>query len=432
MIDYQSEYQKKLRTAEEIIDMIRDDWFVSAGQFAGNPHGLLSALHTLSGKAKRVDFHCASLMQDYPFLHDEQLLEDLVYEACFFGGVERAAQPTRHATFLPGGLGLVATKILSWHQPNMFWGMSSPMDTHGNFNIGLSVAYEMEMLEAADIVVIEVNDQAPRVFGDNTVPIRDVDFVVECSHPIPKTHPSPITDVEDAIGVNVAELIEDGSCIQLGIGNIPDAVGRHLHSKRNLSVHTELITDSMALLYDEGVITNKTKSLWKNKLVGTLILGSQELYDFINDNPIVELRRGSIMNSPYVIAQNDNQISVNTALSVDLTGQVSSESFGHRQFSATGGQFETAYGAQMSKGGKSVVALRSTAKQGAVSTIVCGFPEGTVTTLGRNDVDYVVTEFGTAALRGRSVRERVAALIAIAHPKFRQELTEGAERLGIW
>jgi acyl-CoA hydrolase len=188
----------------------------------------------------------------------------------------------------------------------------------------------------------------------------------------------------------------------------------------------------MALLYDEGVITNKDKNLWKNKIVGALVLGSQELYDFINDNPIVELKRGSSINSPYVIAQNDNQCSVNTALSVDLTGAVSSESFGHLQFSATGGQFETAYGAQLSKGGKSIVALHATAKKGTVSTIVCGFPEGTATTLGRNDVDYVVTEFGIASLCGRSVRERVKALIAIAHPDFRQELTENAEKLGIW
>jgi len=430
--EYTKEYINKLRTCDEVVGMIRDGEFISAGQFAGNPHGLFSSLHKIKGRAKDVTFQCSAIFEDYPFLTDEELVGTLFCESFFYGAKERKAHTIGLMSFMPGGLSLVAAKKLNYRKPTMFWGMSSPMDAHGNFNIGLSIAYEMEMLEEADIVVIEVNEQAPRVFGDNTVAIRDVDFIVEHSHSIPTLSPSAITDVEDAIGANVASLVEDGATIQLGIGNIPDAVGLHLLGKKDLNIHTELITDSMAWLYRQGAVTNKGKRLWKNKIVGTFIMGSKELYEFVNDNPIVELKRGSTVNNPFVIALNDNQCSINTAISVDLTGAVASESIGHTQYSATGGQFETAYGAQYSKGGKSIIALRSTAKKGTVSTIVPRFEMGTVTTLGRNDVDFVVTEYGVAAMRGRAIRDRVPALINIAHPDFRDGLRAASEELKIW
>lgn len=429
---YLKDYQERLRSVEQIIDMIHDGAFISAGQFAGNPQGLLSGIHRIQSRAKNVTLQSSFLMGDYPFLAEPGMEESLLLEAWFYGAKERAAHPTGLVSLMPGGLGLLAAKKLSYQRPTMFWGMSSPMDSHGNFNLGMSVAYEMDMLEAADIVVIEVNDQAPRVFGGNTVHLRDVDFVVEHSAPMPTTSPAPIGEAEDAIGRHVASLIEDGACIQLGIGNIPDAVGNHLSDKNDLGVHTELITDSMARLWEQGVITNQRKKLWPGKMIGTLVLGSQALYDFIDDNPQVELHRGSIVNNPYFIAMNDNQVSVNTALQVDLTGAVASESIGPRQFSATGGQFETAYGAQLSRGGKSIIALHATAKNGAISTIIPTMESGTVTTLSRNDVDYVVTEFGIAPLRGRPIRERVENLISIAHPKFRSQLEHKAKELRLW
>ena len=431
-MDFKGEYGGKLRSCEEVLGMLQDGWYVCAGQFAGTPQGLFSSLHTLAGKVHDVTVQSAFVMGDYPFLHNWELGDGLLLEAFFFGATERAIHSEGRASFMPGGLGRCAAKKLAWKRPNLFWGVSSPPDRHGNFNIGLSNAYEMDMLEESDIVVIEVNEQAPRVFGDNLVPLRAVDYIVEHNAPVPKTEPGMIGDVENSIGGYAAELIDNGYSIQLGIGSIPDAVGLHLRGKKDLGVHTEVITDSMATLYKEGVVTNTRKKLWKNKIAGTLILGTQALFDFVDDNPAVELRRGSEINSPYVIAQNKGQCSVNSALSVDLTGAVSSESFGYRQFSATGGQFETAYGAQLSEGGKSIITLRSTARQDTISAIVAGFPEGTATTLSRNDVDYVVTEYGIAALRGRSIRDRVKALIAIAHPKFREALKEDAERLKIW
>lgn len=429
---YRESYAERLRSADQIMEMVHDGAFISAGQFAGNPQGLLGAVHKLKGRVRNVTLQSSFLMGDYPFLTEPGMEESLLLEAWFYGAKERAAHSGGLVSFMPGGLGLCAGKKLPYRRPTMFWGMSSPMDSHGNFNLGMSVAYEMEMMEAADIVVIEVNDKAPRVFGGNTVHVRDVDFIVEHSAPVPTTNPAPIGEVEDTIGRYVASLIDDGTCIQLGIGNIPDAVGRHLEDKNDLGVHTELITDSMARLWELGVVTNRYKKIWPGKMVGTLVLGSQSLYDFIDDNPAVELHRGSLVNSPYIIAQNDGQVSVNTALQVDLTGAVASESIGPRQFSATGGQFETAYGAQMSKGGKSIIALHATAKKGTISTIVPVMDAGTVTTLSRNDVDYVVTEFGIAPLKGRCVRERTENLIAIAHPKFRDQLRAQAKELRIW
>lgn len=423
---YSEAYRSKLRTPQEIMRMVESGDLIVAGQFAGNPQGLLSAVGSLREEVKDVTITYSSSMVSFPFLEDPALRDRVHHQAWFYGGPERKAQ---NVSFIPGGLGLVAAKTLPHRTPKMFWGMSSPMDSHGNFNLCMSIAYEMEMLEAADIVVIEVNDQAPRVFGENTVPFDRVDFIVEHSTKLPTATPAPESAVDDQIGRYVASLVEDGSSIQLGIGGIPDAVGRHLAGKRELSVHTELITDSMMRLYEAGVITNRGKRLWPGKLVGTLIFGSRELYDFVNDNPVVELKRGSVINNPFIIALNDKQVSINTALQVDLSGNVASETLGGRQYSGTGGQFETAYGAQLSKGGKSIIALRSTAKKGTVSTIVPALAAGTAVTLGRNDVDYVVTEYGIAELQDLSIKQRVEALTRIAHPAFRDGLLREAAAL---
>ncbi len=433
MANYYEEYRGKLRSPEQIVELIKDEDYISFGQFAGNPISIFQNLHKVKGRVKHFTIQCSSILGDFEFLNDEELLDVIDYDVWFFGPNERRRHEfSKSTSFMPGGLGLCASKKLSWQKPRIFCGVSGPMDAHGNFTISMSLAYEMEMLEAADIVVIEVNENCPRVLGDTVVSIKDVDYIVENSVPLATTTPADISETEDTIGAYVADLVPDGSIIQLGIGGIPDAVGKHFIDKKNLGVHTEMITDSMAYLYEKGVITNNTKKLWKNQIVGTLILGTQYLYDFVNDNPIVTMHRGSIINNPFTIAKNDGQCSINTALSVDLTGQVSSETMGHRQFSATGGQFETAYGAQFSKGGKSIIALRSTAKKGTISTIVPHFEPGTVTSLDRNNVDYIVTEYGVAALRGRTIGQRVEALINIAHPKFRDELANQAEEYKIW
>ena len=295
------------------------------------------------------------------------------------------------------------------------------------------------MMEAADITILEINPNYPFVFGDHVVHVSDVDYLIEASYPIPTIPDVPVNDKDRAIGKLIAEYVPDGACIQLGIGGIPNAVAEFLKDKNDLGIHTELITSGMADLVKTGVVTNKRKNINKGQMVATMILGNHALYEFCDRNPGVALYDGAWVNDPYVIAQNDNQISINTSLEVDLTGQCASESIGSRQFSGTGGQADTAIGAQMSKGGRSIIALYSTAmvkdkatgERHEVSKIVSQLQSGAAVSLSRNDVDLVITEYGVADLRGANINERVRSLIEIAHPKFRDELLDQALSCGI-
>ncbi len=227
-------------------------------------------------------------------------------------------------------------------------------------------------------------------------------------------------------------MIEDGSTLQLGIGGIPNAITKYLTDKNNLGIHTEMFTDGMVDLFYSGAITGSKKSIWKGKMVTTFALGTQKLYDFIDENIAVEFQQGNVTNDPSVIGQNYKMVSVNTALQVDLSGQVCSEAIGNKQYSGTGGQADTHRGAQRSEGGKGIIALRSTAKGGDLSTVVSQLPAGSKVTLGRNDIDYIVTEYGIAHLKGKSMSKRVKAMINIAHPDFRDKLREEAEELKLW
>jgi len=263
------------------------------------------------------------------------------------------------------------------------------------------------------------------------VHISQVDYVVENTCPLVELPPAPSTPEEEAIGGYIADLIEDGATIQLGIGGIPNAITRYLMNRRDLGVHTEMFTDGMVDLFEAGVITGNRKTLWKGKMVGAFALGTQKLYNFIHNNVGVEFQQGKVTNDPYIIGQNYKMVSVNTALQVDIIGQVCSQSLGVRHFSGTGGQLDTHRGAQRSPGGRGIIALRSTARNGTVSTIVPILEPGAEVTVPSQDVDTIVTEFGVAELRGRCVRDRAEALIRIAHPNFRDYLREEVERLGI-
>jgi len=432
MSKYVDEYKNKLRTGREIIDMIKDGDFISTGQAGGSPQALYKELHHIKGRAKDVTLQASLMLGNYPELDTPDMEGWLRNEAWFFGARERKRQGERlDMTFFPTHLSSSAEKKLSYTQPDMFWGVSAPMDKHGNLNVAYGIAYEMKMLEQAKTVVLEVNENAPRTFGDNTVNIRDVDFIVESKTPRPVLPSAEPTELDMRIGEYIASLVPDRATIQLGIGNIPNAAALSFIDKKDLGIHTEMITSSMADLYEAGVITNKYKGIFKGKIIGTFVFGDDALYDFIDNNPMVELKYGHIVNDPFIIAKNDNMVSINTAIGVDLFGQVSSEAMGYKQYSGIGGQFDTAFGAQRANGGKSIIALRSTAKRGEISTIVPHFAAGTIITLPRSDVDYVVTEFGIAALRGRSIVERVKALSQIAHPDFRDWLLEEAGKMGI-
>ena len=335
-------------------------------------------------------------------------------------------------SFIPNHLHLAAKQRLSYKKPNIFIVTVSPMDKHGYFSLSLSLTYEREFLEAADIVIFEVNERHPRTYGDTFVHIKDVDYLYESNRPIPELPVVEPTEKDMVIGGYISELVDDGSTIQLGIGGIPNAVAKSLINKKDLGIHTEMFTDGMVDLYEAGVITNKKKSIHIGKAVTTFALGSKRLYDFLDDNPGIEFHRGAYTNDPYVVGQNYKMVSINTSLQIDLTGQVCSEALGHVQYSGTGGQADTAIGSQMSPGGKSIIALYSTAKNDTISTIVPLLTEGAAVSLSRNDVDYVVTEYGVAPLKGREIRQRVKNLIAIAHPDFRKELEEKAEKYMLW
>ena len=425
------EFSSKQRKAADIVEMIEDDFYISAGQVAGSPRALYAELHNIKGRAKNVTLQTSIIQGDYPLINDPEMGEWLKNEGWFFGPNERKLQRENRISYMSAHLGSASARKLSYKKPDMFWGVSAPMDKHGNLNIAYGIAYEMDMLEASKIVVLEVNENAPRTFGENTIHISNVDFVVESAAPRSAIISVPPGETDMAIGEYIASLVPDKATIQLGIGNIPNAVALSLKTKKDLGVHTEMITDSMADLYEAGVITNKYKGIFHDKLVGTFVYGGDALYDFVDDNPMVELKRGRIVNDPFVIAKNKGMISINTAVQIDLLGQVSSESIGPTQYSGAGGQFDTAFGAQRAQGGKSIIALRSTAKNDTISTIVPHFAAGTIITLPRNDVDYVVTEYGIAELRGRTVAERVCALIKIAHPNFRDWLWEEAEKNGL-
>ncbi|MEJ5185291.1 MAG: acetyl-CoA hydrolase/transferase C-terminal domain-containing protein, partial [Rectinemataceae bacterium] len=339
---------------------------------------------------------------------------------------------TGTVTFVPNMLHRSASDFIYARTPNIFFGTCTPPDRHGYVSMSLGITYEKDILEAADLVIMEVNPRLPRTFGDTHLHVSEVDFFVEHEQDVPEL-PSPQPSETDLrIGAHIAELVEDGATIQLGIGGIPNAAALALREKKDLGVHTEMFVDSMMELYEMGVITNRAKSFRKGKFVATFAMGSRKLYDWLDDNVSVEFQRGRWVNDPAVVAQNSKMVSINTCLMVDLTGQVASESLGPVQYSGTGGQSDTAQGAVAGTDGrgKSIIACYSTAKNGTVSTIVPVLPEGTAVTLHRSFVDHVVTEHGIARLRGKTVRERVLELISVAHPDFRAELKEKARALG--
>jgi acyl-CoA hydrolase len=298
-------------------------------------------------------------------------------------------------------------------------------------SLGLSLVIEKPLIAAADLVVLEVNPNIPWTLGDTQIHISEVSHVVESEIPPFELPNTPADEIERTIGGYIAELIEDGATIQLGIGGIPNAITALLTDRRDLGVHTEMFTTGMIDLYEAGVITNRRKTLWPGKMVGAFALGEKKLYDFVDRNLAVEFQQGNVTNDPYVIGKNYKMVSVNTALQVDVLGQVCSQSIGPRHFSGTGGQLDTHRGAQRSEGGRGIIALRSTAKGGAISTIVPTLALGAEVTVPSQDTDTIVTEYGIAELRGRSVKDRLRALTAVTHPNFRTWLVDESERLGI-
>lgn len=298
----------------------------------------------------------------------------------------------------------------------------SPPDMHGYCSYGVEVGLTKTGAEVADLVIAEVNAQMPRALGDSMIHIDDIDIIVEVDRPIPEIHMTDANPLQQQIAQHIVELIPDGATLQTGIGAVPDAVLRLLTNHRDLGIHTELFSDGVIDLVERGVINCRAKTLHPGKIIAGFVLGTQRLYNFIHDNPICEFHPTEYVNNPYVISQNQRMVAINSALEVDLTGQVCADSMGHYFYSGVGGQLDFIRGAGRSEGGVPIIALPATAKRGEVSRIVPELKPGAGVTTGRNDVHYVVTEYGAADLFGVPVSERVKRLINIAHPDFREEL----------
>jgi acetyl-CoA hydrolase len=298
----------------------------------------------------------------------------------------------------------------------------SPPDEHGYCSYGVEVGVTKSAAESAKLVIAEVNPQMPRTLGDSFIHVGQIDYFIDVDYPLPEVHSEAPSDVQEKIAAAVAELIPDGATLQMGIGGIPDAVLCNLKNHHNLGIHTELFSNGVMKMIEAGVITNAAKSLHAGKVIAGFVLGTKELYDYIDDNPIFELHPTEYVNDPYIIAKNDRMISINSALEVDLTGQVCADSIGHRFYSGVGGQLDFVRGASRSKGGKAIIALPSTTQNGLINRIVPALKTGAGVTTTRNDVHYVVTEYGVADLYGRTIAQRAQALINIAHPNFREPL----------
>jgi acyl-CoA hydrolase len=427
-------FREKVVPVEEAVAKIQSDFDIIVAQAASEPQVSMAKFHLVADRVQNVRVFSVLTLNPYPFFTTPDMRGRFEICSWFHSAPARKAikDGVGTVTFVPNMLHRAAIDRMHVKRPDMFFGTCTPPDRHGYVSLSLGITYERDILENARIVVLEVNPKLPRTYGETQVHIRDVDFFVESDKDPPTLPATKPDEIELTIGEHIAGLVDDGSTLQLGIGGIPNAVAHSLRSKKDLGVHTEMMVDSMMDLYEAGVVTNRRKTLVKDKFIATFAMGSARLYEWLHDNVAVEFRRGAWVNDPAVVRQNSRMVSINTCLMVDLMGQVASESLGPVQYSGTGGQMDTAVGAQEGTDGlgKSIIACRSTAKAGTTSTIVPVLPEGSAVTLHRSCCDNVVTEHGVAMLRGRTLRERARALIAIADPKFREKLTFDATRLG--
>ncbi|MCE1204858.1 MAG: hypothetical protein LWW79_09665 [Holophagaceae bacterium] len=433
-MNVQDLYRSKRIAIDEAVAHIQSDQDVIVAQCASEPQGCMSRFHIVGDRVQNVRVFSVLTLKEYDFYMKKEMQGRFELASWFHAPGSRAALKagTGTVTYVPNMLHRAATDRIHARRPDIFFGTCTPPDKHGFVSLSLGITYEKDIMDHARLVVLEVNPRLPRTFGDTQVHVSEVDYFVEHDQEVPSL-PAPVPNETDLrIGAYIADLVEDGSTLQLGIGGIPNAAALALKDKKDLGVHTEMLVDSMMELYQMGVITNGRKALKPGKFLTTFAMGSRKFYDWLDDNVAVEFQRGSWVNNPAIVAQNSRMVSVNTCISVDFTGQVASESIGAQQYSGTGGQSDTAQGAVAGFDdlGKSIIACYSTAKNGTVSTITPTLPPGSAVTLHRSHVDHVVTEHGVARLRGRTVRERTRELIAIAHPDFRADLTEQARALG--
>ena len=416
------EFAPRIVSAEEAVKHIKNGQRVALSHAAGTPQVCVEALVNQANLFQNVEIYHMLCLGEGKYMAPE-MAPHFRHVTNFVGGNSRKAIAENRADFIPAFFYEVPSMIRKdiIHIDVAIVQLSMP-DENGYCSFGVSCDYTKQAAESAQLLIGEINSQAPYVHGDNLIHISQLDYIVEADYPVYTLPQAKVGEVEEAIGRNCAKLIEDGSTLQLGIGAIPDAVLLFLKDKKDLGIHTEMFSDGVLELVRSGVITGKKKTLHPEKMVATFLMGTENVYRFVNNNPDVELYPVDYVNDPRIISQNDNMVSINSCIEVDLMGQVVSECIGSMQFSGTGGQVDYVRGAAWSKNGKSIMAMPSTAKNGTASRIVPIITESAAVTTPRNEVDYVITEYGIAHLKGRTLRQRAEALIAIAHPDFREEL----------
>ena len=422
-------YQQKLGSASDAVRHVRNGDFIIVPTGVGEPPSLLAALSEQRRDFRDVKVAQILAMRKYAYI-DPATVEHVRHVAFFFGGATRTGGQEGWVDFIPNYFSEIPAQIERGQIPaDVVFSMASPMDAHGYFAISLGADYTMAAITKARAVVLEVNPNVPFAYGDCHVHVSQVAALVESTEPVLEVGLPKIGPVQEAIGKYVADLIDDGSTLQIGYGGIPDAVVMQLTHKHDLGIHTEMIGDGILTLVECGAVTNRRKNYLPGKMIATFALGSNRLYRFMDRNPGLEMHPVNFSNDPALAGLNDNLVTINATLQIDLLGQCGSESLGHAPYSGTGGQSDFVRAANRSRGGKAFIVLPSTAKGDTISRIVPSLSPGTHVSTSKNDIDRVVTEYGVAQLRGKSAKQRAQELINIAHPDFRAELAEQARRV---
>ncbi len=422
-MDWEKYYETHKMSLRDAILSLPSDAVMTAGHAGSEPRALLQAVCDYKEHFKGARLFSIVLMEEAPYC--APCMEGhLRYVTMFNSAGSRNAVKENRADFVPVYYSEVPSYIKNYYKPNVVLIQVSKPDIHGYCSMGCCCDFQRAAIDSADFVLAQVNENQPYVMGDNFVHVTEITHIVEENRPLPVLGAAKIGDVERAIGKNCAALINDGDTLQLGIGAIPDAVLLSLKDKKDLGIHSEMFSDGVAELIDAGVVTNRRKNIDTGMSVATFLMGSQKLYSYINNNPSVAMHPVDYTNNPLIACKNDNLIAINSCIQVDLTGQVTAETIGTAQFSGAGGQVDFVRGANLSQGGKAVIAIPSTASHGRISRIAPVMDLGSAVTTSRYEVDYIVTEYGAASLKGRTLNERAEALIAIAHPDFRESLRQ--------
>jgi 4-hydroxybutyrate CoA-transferase len=433
-MDWNSQYQSRVVSADEAVQAVKDGQRVFLTGNVSVPQKVLAALVKHAPQLKDVEICQALTVGPADYVSPEMEGHLRVNSMFISTNIRRAVQEGR-ADFTPV---LLSEFPLLFKQGKLPLDVAlihvSPPDEHGFCSLGVEVGLTKSAAEAAKVVIAEVNEQMPRTLGDSFIHVSRLNYIVPVDYPIaelPMAEDGP-TEVVEKIASHIAELIPDGATMQMGIGAIPDAVLKYLFDKKDLGIHTELFSDGVIDLVEAGVLTNALKTLHPGKIIAGFILGTQRLYEWVDDNPLIELHRTEYVNDPFVIAQNERMVAINSALEIDLTGQVCADSIGPKLYSGVGGQLDFIYGASRSKNGVPIIALPSTARpknKALISRVTPMLQQGAGVVTTRNHIRYVVTEYGISDLYGKTIRQRAESLIAIAHPDFRTELKKQAEKL---